>query len=233
MSPFGLPRLPRIGESPISAAGGFVKSTISDIKKLAEDIDEGLGTIDQELTSITREKIPEQTESQEPQQENFVSDDSTYRFQLDLLIDNATDLETVHLPNKGRINGASCDCISKHARILRAHAKETIPIASRQGKDTIFFSELAKFADHLMQIGTKEAVESGQYDDEFLEKAGVMSRYRKKLEDLLGHTHVSYSQQCATCPSTLDLKAFIKKKETVVGKKNTESIEESTVNIEA
>lgn len=227
MSPLGLPKLPGIGESPFSVAGTFVKDSIGGIKKLAKDIDDSLGTIDSQLSHIGKLDEEEPAKPVEPAPVDYVSDDSTYRFQLDLLVDNATDLETVHLPNKGRINGQSCDCIAKHARILRAHAKETIPIASRQGKNSHIFAEIAEFADKLMLIGTKEAVESGQYDEEYLDQAGAMSNYRKKLEELLGQAHVSYSEQCENCPTTLNLKAFAEKKQAAAARKTAKAAEKA------
>jgi hypothetical protein len=229
MSPFGLPKLPGIGESPFSVAGNFIKDGLNGIKKVTKDIDDSLSSIDAELSKIGKIEDEEPTESRESSPPDYVTDDSTYRFQLDLLIDNATDLETVHLPNKGRINGQSCDCIAKHARTLRAHAKETIPIASRIGKDTRVFSELASLSDQLMLIGTKEVVESGQHDEEYLEYAGVMSRYRKSLEDLLGQVSVSYSEQCKDCPTTLNLKTFIEKRKQADVKKTNKAVEEATV----
>jgi hypothetical protein len=232
MAPFGLPPLPKLNESPIKGIGDLAKKGIQDIKQFATDIEDGIGNIDRELTQIAREAPVAKTVKQGSEPEAFVSDDSTYRFQLDLLIDNATDLETVHLPNKGRINGQSCDCIAKHARVLRAHAKETIPIASRQGKNSHIFAEIAEFADKLMLIGTKEAVESGQYDEEYLEYAGVMSRYRKKLEEILGQAHTSYTEECKNCPTTLSLKAFAEQRKAAVGKKNTGAVEEAAVNTE-
>ena len=221
MSPFGLPKLPGIGESPLSAAGNFIKESIGSIKKLAKDIDDGLGTIDGELSKIGKLDAGSPDEPRQSISEGGVSDDSTYRFQLDLLIDNLADLETIHLPNKGRINGDACDCITKHARILRAHAKETIPIATRQGKGGRIFAEIAKVADHLMTIGTKQAVESGRYDDEYLSQSGAVSNYRKQLEDLLGQSHTSYAVQCATCPSTLNLKEFIDKRNTAEARRES------------
>ena len=232
MAPFGIPKPPGIGESPFSVAGRTMKDGINGINKLASDIDEALHNIGRSVDSIDDTINGNQAESVEPTQIEGVSDDSTYRFQLDLLIDNATDLETVHLPNKGRINGEPCDCIAKHARILRAHAKETIPIASRQGKDSTVFSELAEFGDKLMKIGTKEAVVSGEYDNEYLELAGTMSQYRKKLEVLLGQAHTSYSTECKNCPSTLDLKAFIKNKQTAAAGKSAKAVGNNLSNTE-
>jgi hypothetical protein len=233
MTPFGLPKPPGLNESPFSVAGNLVKGTIGGINKLASDIDESMGVIDKELSQIGKPKGGSTDKDAETSTPDAVSDDSTYRFQLDLLIDNATDLETVHLPNKGRINGQSCDCIAKHARILRAHAKETIPIASRQGKDSRIFAEIATIADNLMQIGAKTAVESGKYDDIYLDQAGIMSTYRKKLENLLGQAHTSYATQCKDCPTTLNLKAFIEKRKATDAKKSAKAVQEAAANTEA
>jgi len=232
MSPFGLPKLPGIGESPFSVAGNFVKDGLNGIKKVTKDIDDSLSSFDSELSKIGKFGDEEPTESAESSPPDYVTDDSTYRYQLGLLIDNATDLEAVHLPNQGRINGQSCDCIAKHARILRAHAKETIPIASRIGKDTRVYAELASLFYQLMTIGTKEAVESGKHDQEYLEYAGVVSNYRKQLEELLGQAHISYTEQCKDCPTTLNLKTFIEKRKKEASKKSTKAVEEATVTTE-
>jgi hypothetical protein len=232
MTPFGLPNPPGIGESPFKVAGNLAKVGIGGIKQLASDIDNALGNIDTELSRLGTLDYIAPTKTKESAEVEGVSDDSTYRFQLDLLISNAQDLETVHLPNKGRIGGKPCDCITKHARTLGFHAKETIPIASRQGKDFRIFAEISTLADHLMLIGTKDAVETGKYDDEYLQQAGAMSTYRKKLEDLLGQAHVSYSEECANCPTTLSLKAFTEKRKQAAGKESTKAIKEATTKTE-
>lgn len=213
MCPFGLPKLPGIGESPFAVAGRTVKGGIDGVKQLADDIDSSLGTLDRELERVTKPLNPEKTANPQDTGVDYVSDESTLRFQLDLLIDNATDLETIHLPNKGRINGNPCDCIAKHARILRAHAKETIPIAARQGKDSRVFDELASLASHLMEIGTKEMVMSGEHDEEYLQQAGLVSSYRKQLETVLGQTRTTFKEHCKDCPTTLSLKEFVKQKQ--------------------
>jgi nitrogen fixation-related uncharacterized protein len=83
-----------------------------------------------------------------------------------------------------------------------------------------------------MSIGTKEAVESGQYDDEYLRQAGVMSNYRKQLENLLGQAHISYTEQCENCPTTLSLKAFAEKRKQAPGKPSAKAVKEATVSTE-
>lgn len=113
-----------------------------------------------------------------------VSDSTTLDYQIDRLIDDLQHLETEHLPAKGLIANQPCDCIAKAARDLRRHALETIPIASRQGKDAKLFSELASRADHLVEIGNLEAVSSGLHDEEYLRQAGQMSSYRKQVEKM-------------------------------------------------
>lgn len=89
-------------------------------------------------------------------------------YQLDLILDDLDHLETEHLPSKGSIAGVPCDCISKAGRSLRRHARETIPIAARQARETKVYSEVAPWAERIMEIGTVEAVASGQYDEEYL-----------------------------------------------------------------
>ena len=112
-----------------------------------------------------------------------VSDQETLNYQLNQVIDDCLHLEE-HLSQKGRLFGKSCDCISKSARDARRHALETIPIASRQGKDGAVFSTIASWAEGLIPIGTPEAVESGKYDDRYLKEAGTASSYRKQVQVL-------------------------------------------------
>lgn len=109
----------------------------------------------------------------------------TLEYQLDLLLDDLSHLETEHLPAKGRLLGRPCDCISKASRSLRRHARETIPIAGREEKDTSLFDALAQEGDYLMGIGTLEAVKSGKYDSEYLTHAGIISNFRKSVDKML------------------------------------------------
>lgn len=113
-----------------------------------------------------------------------VSDQQTLIYQLDLMLDDLDHLEAEHLSSKGRIAGLPCDCIAKAARELRRHAKETIPIAARQGKHNSIYSEASLWAEHIMAIGTQEAVVSGEHDEEYLREAGTASTFRKAVERL-------------------------------------------------
>jgi hypothetical protein len=134
--------------------------------------------------------------------EKAVTDEETLTYQHDRLLDELLHLETEHLPTKGRIAGKPCDCIAKAARELRRHARETIPIASRQGKDAKFYSELSEWAGTLIEIGSSDAVASGKYDNIYLQEAGTASKFRKQIESELG-------QPCEGCPEVRELKTFL------------------------
>ena len=144
--------------------------------------------IQEKETPSTKEKL-----SKVDSPQIGISDASTLDYQIDRLVDDLQHLETEHLPAKGRIANQPCDCIAKAARDLRRHALETIPIASRQSKDAQLFSELASRADHLIEIGNLEAVNSGNYDEEYLRQAGQISSYRKQVEKM----------RCGTCGEAL------------------------------
>lgn len=94
--------------------------------------------------------------------------------------------------------------IAKASRDLRRHSLETIPIASRQGKDASIFSEMVPLANELMEIGTATAVKSGRYDDEYVRVAGIVSNYRKKIDKLLA--------ECEHCDEIQDLATFIRQR---------------------
>jgi len=141
-----------------------------------------------------------------------VSDESTLKYQLELLVDDLQHLETEHLPNKGRIEGKACDCIAKAARDLRRHATETIPIASRQGADPKIFAEIAQVANYLKEIGTADMVKSGRYDDEYLAQAGIISSYRKAVERMLTELKGGSTSGCEGCPTTESLREYLKHK---------------------
>lgn len=106
-------------------------------------------------------------------------------YQLELLADDLDALATEHLPNQGKIQGKICDCLAKHGRELRRHARETIPIASREGKDATIFSEMVATGDRLIEIGTPAAVKTGLYNAEYLKLAGVVSNYYKQVDKML------------------------------------------------
>jgi len=110
-------------------------------------------------------------------------------YQLELLADDLDALATEHLPNQGKIQGKICDCLAKHGRELRRHARETIPIASREGKDATIFSEMVATGDRLIEIGTPAAVKTRMYDAEYLRLAGVVSNYYKQVNKMMRERH--------------------------------------------
>jgi len=156
-----------------------------------------------------------------------VSDHDTLSYQLDLILDDLDHLETEHLPSKGRIAGQPCDCIAKAGRSLRRHSKETIPIAARQGQDTAIYSEAADWAGKMMEIGTVEAVVSGEYDAQYPLEAGTASKLRKRFQKVLTSLRKPNSEKselqlrtvvgktepaCPECSELQDLSAYIERK---------------------
>jgi hypothetical protein len=130
---------------------------------------------------ITAEGSPETTNVT---QLNTVSNTETLAYQLDLILDDISHLETEHLPAQGKILGKPCDCIAKAGRSLHRHAIETVSIAARQKKYPAVFSKLADIGSSCMAIGTLDAVASKQYDNEYLTLAGDISILRKQVDAL-------------------------------------------------
>jgi hypothetical protein len=97
-----------------------------------------------------------------------------------------------------------CDCIAKAARDLRRHSLETIPIASREGRDAKIFSDMASLTDELMGIGSVDPVKSGKYDADYLRLAGVVSDYRKKISQI--------TSECQECDQFQQLMDYIKER---------------------
>lgn len=114
-----------------------------------------------------------------------VSNAETLVYQLDMLLDDISHLETEHLPLQGKIAGKPCDCIAKAGRSLHRHAVETVSIAARQGVDPSIFSALAATGARAMEIGTLDAVASGRFDQEYLSMAGEISNLRKQVDQVL------------------------------------------------
>lgn len=177
------------------------------VRKAVHDLRQGLDHGRQAIRDIAGEMHfgPVETEVSSPKVlYEGVSDKETLTYQVDRLIDDLQHLETEHLPMKGRLNGRPCDCITKAARDVRRHGLETVPIASRQGVSPKVFDEMAKWADKMIPIGTLQAVNSGKYDEVYLEEAGTASIFRKEMEKLKG--------ECERCPAMVDLRDFLKRR---------------------
>ena len=217
--PLNLPRLPRpkLPPNPIRPLKKLIHEGVDEIHKAQDDIRSLTSELKGEeaesptrQTSGVRGKSPTSAKNvEESGAETFspepgVSELATYKYQLEKILDDLQHLETEHLPAKGRIAGLACDCIAKASRDLRRHSLETIPIASRQGKDATIFSEMDDLASHMVEIGTATAVKSGRYDGKYLELAGVVSNYRKKIEVLLS--------ECQECDQMQDLATFIRER---------------------
>lgn len=148
----------------------------------------------------TASPIATSNPASQPSAQTSVSDAQTLEYQLDRIIDDLQHLETEHLPAQGLIMGKACDCISKASRSLRFHSQETIPIATRQGKDARIFAEMAQWADHFVKIGTQDEVSTGTHTDEFLRGAGEASAFRKRVN--------AYAAECKPCQAKAKLAAL-------------------------
>lgn len=176
-----------------------------------QSVEGALRDIDSVVADINREVSPER--SAPPAPEDKISDEETLRYQLEAIVDDLQHLETEHLPAQGRIAGKVCDCISKAARDLRRHARETVPIAARQGKDTALYSQVAAWAQEMVRIGTADMVASGQFDEEYLRQAGVASTLRKAFEGLAAEVRPKgFRESCAECGPVEDLREWLKRK---------------------
>lgn len=182
---------------------------LSFIDTASDLIDRGLSVIDKVSSKLDKFTVTETPQMKSPETTRTTTsalktvpgasgeEPHTLEYQLDHLLDELQHLETEHLPAKGRLLGSACDCISKAARSLRRHARETIPIAAREGKETSLFDAIAEEADYLMGIGTLEAVRSGKYDSEYLSHAGTISNFRKSVDKMLAE--VKGGTDCPEC----------------------------------
>lgn len=185
------------------------------IRSAREGITTMASALHVERPSLLTETIEPKAETKEPAQETVrpekettpvsgVSDAETLQYQVDNIVNELVQLETLHLPAGGRIMGKSCDCIAKHSRIIKALAQETIPIAARQGKDSGIYSQLAEWAKEMQKIGTKVAVDSGQFAERYRAESGEASKFRKAIES---------GKDCPTCGEPKRLSEFLKQKE--------------------
>lgn len=197
------------------------------LKHLQELRDQLPSAEEQQVTPAPMESPTEEV-VEEKETSIGVTDSQTLAYQLDRLIDDILHLETEHLPNQGRIAGLPCDCIAKASRELRRHARETIPIAARQGKEAEIYSAAASWAERMMEIGSLEAVESGQHDQEYLREAGTASNFRKEFERLYSELKSEKSQisekksekseqPCPECATLEELRSWLDKRRTERG----------------
>jgi hypothetical protein len=133
-----------------------------------------------------------------------VTDAETLQYQKESIVDELAVLEK-HLAEGGKLFGGegSCDCIAKHSRLVKKFAAESIPIAARQGKDTVVYTELADWAKEMQRIGTKEKVDSGEFADRYSVESGMASKFRKSIEG---------NQECVTCKPPKKLSDFLKER---------------------
>lgn len=217
--PPGLPKPPweKLSYNPLDG----LREIIHDGRKIIKDAGSDIRSLAGEIKSnshISTATVPDTEETSLPETQASVqtttvgvSDKETLKYQLDLILDDLHHLETEHLPAQGRIAGVPCDCIAKAGRSLRRHAKETIPIAARQGEEPELFSELASWAQQLMDIGTLDKVQTGEYDAEYLKASGVASNLRKKIEPMF--TSLGGDGECDTCAQAREsIKRFVEER---------------------
>lgn len=176
------------------------------LRELVGDGRRQLGRAREDIRSIAKEfhgAVSPEVPSRERTSLAGVSDSETLEYQIDHLLDELNLIE-VHLSERGRIAGKPCDCIAKSARRIKAYAQETIPIASRQGKETEIYSQMATWAAEMQEIGTEEAVASGGFDERYVTESGSASLLRKSLERMKG--------ECQACGRLEDLKSFLERR---------------------
>lgn len=193
---------------------------LNDIPNIINKVSQGIDGASRVIDTISKgiDKIGDAMGGEEPREiepaaesppVEGASSETTLKYQLDHLIDDLEHLETEHLPLQGRLDNEPCDCIAKAARSLRRHAVETIPIATRQGKEAAIFSNIAQWAQHLIDIGTINHVVSGKYDEEYLNQAGTASNLRKIIEKMFTEA----SSDCPECDEAQEsIREFIEKK---------------------
>lgn len=197
-----LPRPPRPARLP--SLSSFLRE-INPVRQVIDDARESIRAARESIGDIAgalrveESYEPEKLEEKEETKVG-VSDSETLQYQLDHLLDELNLIET-HFAEKGRIAGKPCDCIAKAARRIKAYAQETIPIATRQGKESEIYSQIAAWAREMQEIGTEAAVASGKYDDRYLVESGTASTFRKALQT-----------ECLPCAQMEDLKDFIERK---------------------
>jgi len=192
--------LPKMPQNPLRRAVRDLRQGLNRSRQLVHDIAQELAPSSYGVSTSPPVETHPPKATTSPMYEG-VSDAETLAYQWERILDDLQHLETEHLPMKGRIGNRACDCIAKAARDLRRHALETVPIAARQGVSTGILDEIGEWAQHMISIGTLQAVNSGKYNDEYLRQAGIASKYRKEIERLKG--------ECRTCPTMVDLKKFL------------------------
>jgi hypothetical protein len=106
---------------------------------------------------------------------------------------------------------------------LSRHARETIPIAARQGKHNALYSEAGSWAERMMEIGTQDAVASGQYDEEYLREAGTAPKFRKGFQRLYNDAKSQNSEEaqgksekseqpCPECVTLQEVREWLEKR---------------------
>ncbi|MBA7633029.1 hypothetical protein ES703_40585 [subsurface metagenome] len=181
----------------------------SDIHSIAEDL---RGNIPSTSSTIQEaEKAPEiKPQSRTAGPTAGASDKDTLLYQLDHLVAVLTQLE-VHLSEGCKIMGAPCDCCGKHALQARTFAMETIPIAARMDKDTLIYQDIASWTPYIEEIDTPEKVESGDYDETYRKESGTASKFRKKIQSMLGE--LKGDNDCPGCEEMREtISSFIERR---------------------
>ena len=169
------------------------------IDKAGSAIDKGLDFIDKVSDGLDRISLMEEPmapESHVARATSGVSDKDTLLYQLDHLVAVLSQLE-IHLSEGCKIRGVPCDCCGKHALQAHTFAMETISIAARMEKPTAIYSEIAAWTPTIEDIDTPDKVGSGDYDETYRKESGTASKFRKKVQSMIGE--LKGDDDCPDC----------------------------------
>jgi len=188
----------------------------SDIHSIAEDLRGNITNITSTVQDT--EKAPEiKPQSRTASATPGVSDKDTLLYQLNHLLAVLSQLE-IHLSEGCKIIGVPCDCCGKHALQASTFAMETISIAARMEKPTAIYSEIATWAPTIENIDTPEKVNSGDYDETYRKESGTASKFRKKVQSMIGELKGGGDDDCPGCEEMSEtISSFIEKKKGNLG----------------
>ncbi len=205
-----LPKLPDPDSvfSAIDRAGGVIDKGLGLIDKVSDRLDK-IGLTEEPRAPETPTTAPE---SHTVSTTSGVSDKDTLLYQLNHLLAVLSQLE-IHLSEGCKIMGVPCDCCGKHAPQASAFAMETIPIAARMGKDTLIYQDIASWTPRIEEIDTPEKVESGDYDETYRKESGTASKFRKKVQSMIGELKGGGDDDCPGCDEMSEtISSFIEKR---------------------
>ncbi len=206
-----IPKLPKL-TTPLEPLREIVRGgrerlekASNNIHSIAEDLRGNTSTI-QDTEKAPRTAPQSHTSSPT----TGVSDKDTLLYQLSHLVAILTQLE-IHLSEGCKIMGVPCDCCGKHALQAHTFAMETIPIAARMDKETSIYQDIVDWAPGIEAIDTPEKVQSGDYNETYRKESGTASKFRKKVQSMLGE--LKGDKDCPGCDELSEtISSFIEKK---------------------